>query len=58
MEGELKPVREENYIAVAHTNNINQQYENAQATVSDMGSVQIKPQSHIDDITSDLVVSS
>ena len=58
LEGELNPVCEEKDIAVAHTKNLNQQYENAQVTVSDMGSDQIKPQSRIDDLTSDLVLSS
>ena len=33
------------------------QYENAQATVSNMGYDQIKLQSRIDDLTSELVVS-
>ena len=42
LEGELKCVRAEKNIAVAHTKNINGQYENAQATVSDMESDQIK----------------
>ena len=53
----MKRVCEENYIAVAHTKNLNRQYENAQATVSDMSYDQIKLQSHIDDLTSDLAVS-
>ena len=53
----MKHVCEEKDIAVAHTNNINFQYNNAQATVSDMESDQIKLHSPIDDITSDLVVS-
>ena len=44
-------------IAVAHTKNPNRQYENVQATVSDMESDQIKLQSRINDLTSDLVVS-
>ena len=57
LEGELKPFREENDIAVAHTKNINQQYENAQATVSDIVSDQIKTQIRIDHLTSYLVIS-
>ena len=38
MEGELKHVREEKKIAVAHTKNINWQCKNAHTTVSDMES--------------------
>ena len=53
----MKRILEEKYIEVAHTNNPNQQYENAQATVSGMESDQIKLQSRIDDLTIDLVVS-
>ena len=45
------------YISVAHINNLNQQYENAQETVSDMEYYQITLQSRIYDLTSDLVVS-
>ena len=44
------------YIAIAHTNNINRQYENAHETVSDTESDQLKLQSRINDLTSDLVV--
>ena len=58
LEGELNPVCEEKDIAVAHTKNPNQQYENTQATVSNMGSDQIKPYIRIYDLTSDLVLSS
>ena len=57
LEGEFKHVHEEKDIAGANTNNINIQYENAQATVSDTESDQIKLQSCIDDLTSDLVVT-
>ena len=53
----MKGVCEEKEIAVAHTNNINQQFKNKQATVSDMEYYQIKIQSRIDDLTSDLFVS-
>ena len=56
LEGELKCVRAEKNIEVAHTKNINGKYENAQATVSDMESDQIKIQSCIYYLTSDLVV--
>ena len=57
LEGELKRVSEEKDIAVAHTKNLNLQYENAQATVTDVESDQIKLHSPIDDLTSDLFVS-
>ena len=57
LEGELKRVCEEKIIEVVHTMNLSRQYENAQATVSEMESYQIKLQSRIDDITSDFVVS-
>ena len=57
MEGELKRVREENETTLAHTKNLNWQYENSQATVSYMEYYQIKPLSGIYDLTSDLVVS-
>ena len=53
----MKRVCEENDTAVAHINNLNKQYEDAQAKVSDIKSDQIKLQSHIDDLTSDLVIS-
>ena len=52
----LKRVCEEEEIAVAHTKNINRQYDNAQATVSYMEYYQIILQSRIDDLFSDLVV--
>ena len=55
--GELKCVREEKDIEVEHTKNINRKYENAQATVADIEYDQIELQSHIDYLTSDLVVS-
>ena len=55
--GEFKRVCEEKDISVAHTKSISQQYDNVQATVSDMESYQIKLQSRIDNITSELVVS-
>ena len=58
MEGELNRVCEIKYISVVHTNILIRQYENAQATVSDMEYYQIKIQSRIDDLTSDLVVFS
>ena len=54
----MKRVREEKDIAVAHTKNINRQYENSQETVPDMKYYQIKLQSCIDYLTSDLVVYS
>ena len=57
LEGELKSVCEEKYIAVAPTKNLNRQYENVQAIVSEMESDQIKQKSRVDDITNDLVVS-
>ena len=57
MEGELKRVRGEKDITVAHIKNINRKYENVQATVPDMEYDQIKLQSRIDDITSVLVIS-
>ena len=57
LEGELKRVCEEKDIAVAYIKNLNRQYENAQATLLDMESDQIKLQSRIDDITIELVVS-
>ena len=57
LKGELKRVREERDVAVAHTKNLNRQYKNSQVTVSDTESYQIKLQSLIDDLTSDLVVS-
>ena len=57
LEGEFKHVREEQDIAVAHTKNINRQHKNAQVTVSDMESYQIKLQSHIYDLTDDLALS-
>ena len=41
-EGELKHVHEEKDIAVAHTMNLNKQYDNAQAKVSGMEYDQIK----------------
>ena len=53
----MKRVCEEKDISVAHTKNINQQYENSQAIVSDMESDHIKLQIFIDDLTSELVVS-
>ena len=58
LEGELKRISEEKDVAIAHINNLNRQYENAQETVSDMGYDHIKLQSCIYDLTSDLVVSS
>ena len=53
----MKRVCEEKDVAVAHTNNLNQKYENVQATVSYMKYDQIKLQNLIDDLTSDLFVS-
>ena len=53
----MKCVREEKDIEVEHTKNINRKYENAQATVADIEYDQIELQSHIDYLTSDLVVS-
>ena len=57
LKGELKRVCEEKDIAGAHTKNINRQYDNAQAKVSDMESDRSKLQNCIDDLTSDLIVS-
>ena len=50
LKGELKFVREEKDVAVAHTKNINRKYDNAQAAVSEMEYDQIKPQSRIYDV--------
>ena len=53
----MKRISEEKDVAIAHINNLNRQYENAQETVPDMEYDQIKLHSCIDDITSDLVLS-